>query len=86
MSAMDLFNLSGKVALVTGASRGLGAGMAIGLAEAGADIISIQVSLYCARVVGGSELICLARRKQRQNKAEHRGTWPKMRYLDMRPQ
>jgi 2-deoxy-D-gluconate 3-dehydrogenase len=33
------FSLAGKVALVTGASRGLGAGMAMGLAEAGADLI-----------------------------------------------
>jgi 2-deoxy-D-gluconate 3-dehydrogenase len=34
----DLFDLSGKVALVTGASRGLGAGMALALAGAGADV------------------------------------------------
>ena len=35
----DLFDLSGKVALVTGASRGLGQGMAIALARAGADVV-----------------------------------------------
>ena len=34
----DLFNLDGKVAIVTGASRGLGQAMAIALAEAGACI------------------------------------------------
>jgi 2-deoxy-D-gluconate 3-dehydrogenase len=35
---MGLFDLSGKVALVTGASRGLGAAMALALADAGADV------------------------------------------------
>ena len=35
----DMFNLSGKVAIVTGARTGIGQGIAEGLAEAGADII-----------------------------------------------
>ncbi len=34
----DLFRLDGEVALVTGASRGLGAAMAVALASAGADV------------------------------------------------
>ena len=37
--ALDIFNLTGKVALVTGGSKGLGKAMARGFAEAGADIV-----------------------------------------------
>lgn len=39
-----LFGLQDKVAIVTGASRGLGKGMAIGLAEAGANIIAVSTN------------------------------------------
>jgi 2-deoxy-D-gluconate 3-dehydrogenase len=41
---LDKFKLTGKVAIVTGASRGLGQGMAIGLAEAGADVALVASS------------------------------------------
>lgn len=42
---IDEFRLDGKVALVTGARRGIGHGMATGLAEAGADIIGVSASM-----------------------------------------
>jgi len=38
MSTLDLFNLSGQVAIVTGGARGLGRQMALALTEAGADV------------------------------------------------
>jgi 2-deoxy-D-gluconate 3-dehydrogenase len=41
---LDKFKLNGKIAIVTGASRGLGAAMAIGLAEAGADVALVASS------------------------------------------
>lgn len=48
---LDQFNLAGKVAIVTGASRGLGAGMAIGLAEAGADLVVVASSARLQEIV-----------------------------------
>ncbi len=38
---MNLFDLKGKVAIVTGAGKGLGLGIAKALAEAGADIVGV---------------------------------------------
>lgn len=42
---MSLFNLEGKVALVTGCNKGIGKAMAIGLAEAGADVIGVSATI-----------------------------------------
>lgn len=52
MSILDKFSLKGKTALVTGCKRGIGKGMALALAEAGADIIGVSASLE----LHGSEL------------------------------
>ena len=38
---LDLFNLDGRTALVTGANTGLGQGIAIALAQAGADVVAV---------------------------------------------
>lgn len=45
------FRIDNKIALVTGCSRGIGRSMAIGLAEAGADIIGVSGSLQPGSVV-----------------------------------
>lgn len=44
MAMSNKFNLEGKTAIVTGSNRGIGQAMAIGLAEAGADIIGVSSS------------------------------------------
>ncbi|MBI5301610.1 MAG: 2-dehydro-3-deoxy-D-gluconate 5-dehydrogenase KduD [Chloroflexi bacterium] len=41
---LDQFKLDGKVAFVTGAAQGLGHGYAIALAQAGADIVALDIS------------------------------------------
>lgn len=41
MNGLQRFSLAGRTALVTGASRGIGQAIAVGLAEAGADIIAL---------------------------------------------
>jgi 2-deoxy-D-gluconate 3-dehydrogenase len=43
-SVTELFSLNGKTAIVTGGTGGLGLSMAVALAEAGADVVSIQIA------------------------------------------
>ena len=56
---LDLFRLDGRVALVTGAARGLGQAMALGLAEAGADIVGLD---RCESDETGAAVTALGRR------------------------
>jgi 2-dehydro-3-deoxy-D-gluconate 5-dehydrogenase len=48
---LEKFKLNGKVAVVTGAARGLGQGMAVALAEAGANLSLVDV-IDCAETLG----------------------------------
>lgn len=41
--SLNTFSLQGRVAIVTGCDTGLGQGMAVGLAEAGCDIVGINI-------------------------------------------
>ena len=60
MGVLDLFRLDGKTAIVTGCGRGLGQGIALALAEAGADIYGVGQSPDAART---AELIAKTGRK-----------------------
>lgn len=49
MSILDRFSLKGRTALVTGGGRGIGAKMALALAEAGADVAVADLDSVTAR-------------------------------------
>ncbi|MFI5133937.1 MAG: SDR family oxidoreductase [Chitinophagales bacterium] len=59
---LQQFNLTGKTALVTGCNKGIGKGMALGLAEAGADIIGVSASLELAGSAVEKEVTALGRK------------------------
>ena len=61
MGILQQFDLSGKTALVTGCNKGIGKGMALGLAEAGADIIGVSASLELSGSQVGQEVASLGR-------------------------
>lgn len=61
MAILDHFSLKGKTALVTGCNKGIGKGMALGLAEAGADIIGVSGSLELSGSDIEKQVIALGR-------------------------
>lgn len=61
MSMQKSFDLTGKTALVTGCKRGIGKAIAIGLAEAGADIIGVSASLEASGSQVEREVTALGR-------------------------
>lgn len=72
MSLDPLFNFTGKIALVTGGSRGLGRQMALALAQRGADIIIASRKLDACEKAAG-EVRALGRRALAV--AAHVGRW-----------
>lgn len=72
---MNRFDLSGRVALVTGGSRGLGRSMVLGFADAGADVVIASRKLAaCAAVAKEVE----ARGRQALAHACHVGHWDEL--------
>ena len=61
MSVLDRFKLQGRTALVTGCRRGIGKGMALALAEAGADIVGVSAQLEDGGGEVGREVAALGR-------------------------
>lgn len=74
-SPAEMFDLSGKVALVTGGSRGLGHAMALGFAKAGADIAVASRKLESCKKAA-AEIEALGRRASAH--ACHVADWPSL--------
>jgi len=62
MNAQERFNLTGQVALVTGAARGIGQAIAVALAQHGADIIIIDIASEEAMADTQNQITALGRK------------------------
>jgi 2-deoxy-D-gluconate 3-dehydrogenase len=62
MGVLDQFSLKGKTAVVTGCNKGIGMGMAIGLAEAGSDIVGVSAALELSGSKIEKEVTALGRK------------------------
>ncbi len=68
MDAGNIFDLNGKVAIITGGGRGLGRTMALALADAGADVVVTDLLISGAKEV--ADEILLKRRRSLSIKAD----------------
>ena len=62
MSILKAFDLTGKTAIVTGCNRGIGKGIALGLAEAGANIIGVSATIKLTGSDTEKEVTALGRK------------------------
>lgn len=61
MNILERFKLDGKTALVTGCKRGIGMAIAVGLAQAGADIIGVSATMEPSGSKVEKEVLALGR-------------------------
>jgi NAD(P)-dependent dehydrogenase (short-subunit alcohol dehydrogenase family) len=73
MGILQRFELAGKVALITGGSRGLGRAMSLGFAEAGADVVITSRKLDACKAL--AEEVTTTTGRQALPVACHVGHW-----------
>lgn len=81
---MNIFDLSGKTALVTGGNKGIGRGMVLGLAAAGADIVVSSATIEETNSAIGAEVVALGRKFQaiRCDLSEREGVYTFLKRLE----